>query len=426
MVPGTMPPMVPGRMPPMVPGTMPPMMPLTMPPIVPGAATSNGLDCPKENSRVSLTENTPYTRSPSHRQRKNRRRQNTSPETKMKIWSKQSGVPRNCVGSVMTEKCFWCLLQPHLLTQEQMYHFGFPMESYEDGTILFKINNTPFARTRPSFNVNACDSSPKECMMSLPSVQRRCVRCSKPFFVTAKGYLTQERCIYHWGKLRSTPGQGYKTLYTCCQGKPDAPGCTDCELHVWNGYEAGVNRNCEGFVKTHPAEYPAEDGFHGVYAVDCEMSYTVAGLELTKVTVVAVDGAVAYQTLVNPKNPIVDCNTRFSGITQRDLKVGPTKSLPQVQDDLRVFIRAETLLIGHGLENDLRALKMIHSNVVDTSISFPHHKGPPFRYSLKQLMATYLNRDIQCGTNGHDSYEDASACIQLMVFKVQVEEARLV
>jgi hypothetical protein len=37
-------------------------------------------------------------------------------------------------------------------------------------------------------------------------------------------------------------------------------------------------------------------------------------------------------------------------------------------------------------------------------------------------MATYLNRDIQCSANGHDSYEDASAYIQLMVFKVQAEK----
>jgi hypothetical protein len=60
-------PMVPGTMPPMVPVTMPPMMPV---PMVPGATTTNGLDCPKENSRVSLADNTPYTRSLSHRQRR--------------------------------------------------------------------------------------------------------------------------------------------------------------------------------------------------------------------------------------------------------------------------------------------------------------------------------------------------------------------
>ena len=48
------------------------------------------------------------------------------------------------------------------------------------------------------------------------------------------------------------------------------------------------------------------------------------------------------------------------------------------------FINADTVLVGHGLENDLRALQLIHSTVLDTSAVFPHYCGLPFRYTAVQ------------------------------------------
>jgi hypothetical protein len=38
--------------------------------------------------------------------------------------------------------------------------------------------------------------------------------------------------------------------------------------------------------------------------------------------------------------------------------------------------------LGHGLENDLRALKILHSRVIDTSLVFPHFYGLPYRKML--------------------------------------------
>jgi RNA exonuclease 1 len=125
---------------------------------------------------------------------------------------------------------------------------------------------------------------------------------------------------------------------------------------VWNGIETGVDRKCEGFVKAHLTE----DGFHGVYAVDCEMSYTILGREI-KVTGVA--GATKLWYVRRTRH----YDTLFSRITWRDLNVVQTKTLHQVQNDLRSFVRNETILIGHGLENDLRALEIVETNVVDTS-----------------------------------------------------------
>ena len=77
-------------------------------------------------------------------------------------------------------------------------------------------------------------------------------------------------------------------------------------------------------------------------------------------TVVGIDGRLVYETIIRPDDTIIDYNTRFSGVTARDLKRGnnSVKSLKDVQNDLLGFINANTILIGHGLENDLRALKV--------------------------------------------------------------------
>ena len=81
-----------------------------------------------------------------------------------------------------------------------------------------------------------------------------------------------------------------------------------------------------------------------------------------KFQVVGIDGRLVYETIIRPDDTIVDYNTRFSGVTARDLKRGSVKSLKDVQNDLLGFINANTILIGHGLENDLRALKVIYPN----------------------------------------------------------------
>jgi hypothetical protein len=61
------------------------------------------------------------------------------------------------------------------------------------------------------------------------------------------------------------------------------------------------------------------------------MCYTTNGLELIKLTVVGIEGRLVYETLVLPEGDILDFNTRFSGISARDLKRGPTKTLREVQ-----------------------------------------------------------------------------------------------
>lgn len=117
-----------------------------------------------------------------------------------------------------------------------------------------------------------------------------------------------------------------------------------------------------------------------------------------------------------------------------------TRTLRDVQAILMSMFHSKTILVGHSLESDLKALKLIHNVVVDTSVLFPHKMGPPKKRALKTLCIENLKRIIQeNGENfiifhskyfflteniyfsnileaGHDSAEDAEVCIQLVKF----------
>ena len=48
-----------------------------------------------------------------------------------------------------------------------------------------------------------------------------------------------------------------------------------------------------------------------------------------------------------------------------------------LQERFLRLVPAETLLVGHALQNDLAALKLCHANILDTAFLFPHPKVRP-------------------------------------------------
>ncbi|XP_049732158.1 RNA exonuclease 1 homolog isoform X3 [Elephas maximus indicus] len=290
-------------------------------------------------------------------------------------------------------------LKEYLLTEDQLKDNGYPFPHPErpGGAVIF----------------TAEEKKPKDASC------RICCRCGAEYLVSSSGRCVRaEECCYHWGRLRrNRVAGGWETQYTCCSAAVGSVGCQVAKQHVQDGRK----ENLEGFVKTFEKEHP-EDAHPGVYALDCEMSYTTYGLELTRVTVVDTDMRVVYDTFVKPDNEIVDYNTRFSGVTEADL-ADTSITLRDVQAVLLSMLSADTILIGHSLESDLLALKVIHSTVVDTAVLFPHRLGLPYKRSLRNLMADYLRQIIQDNADGHSSSEDASACMHLMVWKIR-EDAK--
>ncbi|XP_025902855.1 RNA exonuclease 1 homolog [Nothoprocta perdicaria] len=300
----------------------------------------------------------------------------------------------------LTNAALYELLKDYLLTKEQLDENNFPQPHPE------KHGNAVF---NGIIKKKLCDA-----------FRRVCCRCGKVYTVTSSGRHTRkEECNYHFGRVleQKVPG-GLEKRYSCCEGFVGSPGCQVAKLHVHDGRQ----KILEGFVRTR-SKSPPFDGNYGVYALDCEMCYTTQGLELTRVTVVDPKLQIVYDSFVKPGGEIIDYNMRFSGVTEDDLK-NTTTSLQDVHAVLLSLFSADTILIGHSLENDLFGLKLIHDKIIDTSVMFPHRLGFPHKRALKSLMADYLRRLSQDDVGGHNCSEDAIACMELTLWKIKEDKGR--
>ncbi|RGP73409.1 rna exonuclease 3 [Fusarium longipes] len=300
----------------------------------------------------------------------------------------------------------------------------------------------------------------------------KCDRCQQRFQVfpgrrEKDGALTSGgTCTFHWGKTFIAPkAVGERTRqpkrFQCCgQELGDSVGCFTRDHHVFKTSDPKRLASILNFAET--PENPLAPTDRAV-AFDCEMGYTVFGMELIRLTATSwPTGEELLDVLVRPLGEILDLNSRYSGVWPDDLakaepwsaneSTKPTKSSsddtsedgelkpkkkqlkivssPEVARDLLFsLISPTTPLIGHGLENDLNSVRIVHPTLIDTVLLFPHKGGLPYRYSLKMLMDVQLNRKIQQETGpkmlGHDSAEDARAAGDLVRLKIKNEWADL-
>lgn len=152
-------------------------------------------------------------------------------------------------------------------------------------------------------------------------------------------------------------------------------------------------------------------------ALDCEMVLTAAGHALARASLVGPEGAVLYDTLVRPTEPVTDYLTEFSGMTAEKLADVPV-TLEDVQAKLLELLTDRNILVGHSLENDLHALRLVHNRVVDTALLYPHPRGWPHRQGLAGLSNNLLKKKLD-RRSGHDSVADARAALDLALLKFE-------
>ncbi|KAF1962207.1 hypothetical protein CC80DRAFT_363584, partial [Byssothecium circinans] len=269
-----------------------------------------------------------------------------------------------------------------------------------------------------------------------------CDRCGTRFQVfpdrrEEDGALTTGgKCQHHYGKKsysKAQQGQPKEPPHmTCCKEVIGSPGCITMDTHVFKISDPNRMSHSMPFIET-----PENDQVEPFTAVcfDCEMGYTTHGLELLRLTAVAWPShKPLVDVLVRPIGHVLDLNTRFSGVTpEQFLNAKPydpdnpkPKRLdlcivtPQKARELFLeHVSPKTPVLGHAIENDLNALRLVHPTIVDTVILFPTRNGFPYRHGLRNLAKWHLKMDIQQGgAAGHDSYEDAKTTGELVRFKI--------
>ena len=189
---------------------------------------------------------------------------------------------------------------------------------------------------------------------------------------------------------------------------------------------------------------------------------------------------VLVDQLVYPAVPMSHLNSRFSGVTWKEMNEALEKGTTihgrdNARKKLWSFVGPDTIVVGHSLNNDFRSLRWIHHKVVDTFlVEYLLHEaenpkkedksekdqaagndedaeeggvaldaeqlqettgetGPKEaeekkkkvpkgegKFSLKTLTRTRLGREIQNrGKEGHDSLEDALATRDLADWHVK-------
>jgi DNA polymerase III epsilon subunit-like protein len=98
-------------------------------------------------------------------------------------------------------------------------------------------------------------------------------------------------------------------------------------------------------------------------AMDCEMVGTISG-ESVAARVVLIDwrGRVVLDSYMKPEAKVADYRTFVSGITEENLKDAPSFAdiVKKVQELLQ-----DKILVGHGVDNDLRALGRFSTSMAD-------------------------------------------------------------
>ncbi|GEM09775.1 RNA exonuclease 1 [Rhodotorula toruloides] len=234
----------------------------------------------------------------------------------------------------------------------------------------------------------------------------------------------KQACHYHFGRMVTEKVAGVRQrVYSCCP----AVGAAPCQVgpHVFKDEDPATLHSRVPFITSASLRHTAalnHPSSVDICALDCELVYTTAGMSLARVTVLSSTGSVLLDEHIRPPTgvTILDLNTRFSGVQNEDLEKA-VLDVNGVRRALAQFIDEETVFVGHGLENDLKALRLVHTRVIDTAILFPHPNGGTWRHSLRNLTKDVLKKFIQEGdpTIGHSARDDAEAALELVRWKVK-------
>jgi len=161
------------------------------------------------------------------------------------------------------------------------------------------------------------------------------------------------------------------------------------------------------------------------FALDCEMVGVGphgADSALARVSIVNWDCKIILDTFVKVAVPVTDFRTFVSGVRSEDIESCKAMELKEVRIAVQNILQGK-ILIGHGLENDLKALNISHPScdTRDTAGFAPYMREildsqnmrvmVPKR--LKDLAWQELGKRIQVLGDAHSSIEDGISALEL-------------
>ena len=302
------------------------------------------------------------------------------------------------------------------------------------------------------------------------------------------GFICEKTSVFPMSQPATSPASnvrpnlGTKRVWSCCSQPPSSAPCSGAPFHEPCFYEIG---EIEALWQYHPTPRPSlkvrQSGqIRPAVALDCEMGTAKSGdSELIRISLVDhFTSEVLIDQLVFPNVPMSHLNTRYSGVTWKDMNEARSRGAcifgrDKARRKVWEYVGPETIVIGHSLNNDLASLRWIHRKVVDTfliefrldeklkaeqeaqskgaevveeaetepdggvsldSMKSQDGKNPDGdketekkkpgkgngHFSLKTLARTRLGREIQNkGKEGHDSLEDAIAARDLADWHVK-------
>ncbi|VDM57092.1 unnamed protein product [Angiostrongylus costaricensis] len=312
------------------------------------------------------------------------------------------------------------LIKKYLMTDEQLTRNGYPRAVPGDESLV-TIAQSHFEKSKS-----------QKSWADKNDLDRLCSRCHKEFRLDPKGKVVSAECVYHFKGLQRRGGMRGDSFFACCGADRMTPGCCVAEAHVSDTLNAEALRE---FTSTPVSSGESDPRNCKVYAMDCEMVYGVWGPELARVSVVDMNNKSVLDIIVKPRNTVIDYNTRFSGLTANQVE-SSTVDLIQAQNSLFELVNERSILIGHSLESDLKAMRLRHErlslpDVYFLTIIITFRQGFPYKRALRNLASEYLQKIIQedgklgsIADSGHDSQEDSATCMSLMLLKVKEDYKR--
>lgn len=285
------------------------------------------------------------------------------------------------------------------------------------------------------------------------------------------------RCRFHLGDC-------INRVWTCCD-QPAIKTTEPCGGALEHVPRDQALPELIGLYQCYPTPLSQGCDIRHAVAIDCEMGQAANGdSELIRITLIDYFSEnVLIDNFVEPEVEMSHLNTRYSGVTWGDIKKARRdKTLLRGKTAARKaiwrYVGPHTVVVGHGLVNDLRSLRWFHEVIVDSFVTEsgraklkeegeaklkaeeearlkqegvedrvaspdmanikggvaspslevmttdikpeeprPAHK--PGNLSLKTLAKRNLGRDIQMKSKtGHDSLEDAIAARDLVHWNV--------